>query len=153
MLNVLIIAAWFLYQSSMEHKKLQKLCYYAQAWHCVLEGEPLFSDVIEAWVHGPVIPNLYRKYKQYGWQNIPQVRDFDDEVFSSGTLEVLKAVYDTYGGLTGLQLEALTHSETPWQHARGEFYPDYPMATCTNPISIDDMRDYYAMLYERAQND
>ena len=153
MLSAIKTAEWFLSQSSMEHKKLQKLCYYAQAWHCALEGVPLFTEVIEAWVHGPVIPELYRKYKVWGWQSIPQVRDFNESKIPAGTLEVLRAVYDTYGGLTGMQLEALTHSEGPWQKARGDLYPDYPMAVCNNPIEIEDMRSYYLNMYECGQND
>ena len=46
-MGVEIIAKWFLSKQSMEHKKLQKLCYYAQAWHCALEGKTLFSETIE----------------------------------------------------------------------------------------------------------
>ena len=153
MVGVEEVAKWFLYQSSMEHKKLQKLCYYAQAWHCALEGEPLFSERIEAWVHGPVIPVLYQQYKDYGWQEIPQVKGFDESKISSGTLEVLRAVYDSYGGLTGIQLENLTHNESPWQVARGELYPLQPLATCTNEIREQDMRDYYRKLYEASQDD
>ena len=39
--KVMDVANWFLSQSSMTHKKLQKLCYYAQAWHCALHnGKP-----------------------------------------------------------------------------------------------------------------
>ena len=147
------IARWFLHQSSMEHKKLQKLCYYAQAWHCALEGSPLFNDVIEAWVHGPVIPSLYQQYKNYGWQKIPQLIEFDDSSLAPETIGTLNAVYETYGDFTGMQLEALTHSEAPWQKARGTLYPNYPMAICTNPISIEDMTEYYSELYEKAQND
>ena len=125
----------------------------SRAWHCVLEGCSLYPERIEAWVHGPVVPELYREYKQYGWQDIPQVKDFDEGVFPSGTLEVLRAVYDTYGGLSGLQLESLTHSEAPWQRARGELYPNHPTEICTTPMSLKDMREYYAELYERSQDD
>jgi uncharacterized phage-associated protein len=48
MVSVENVADWFLSKGSMEHKKLQKLCYYAQAWHCALEGEALFPERIEA---------------------------------------------------------------------------------------------------------
>ena len=44
MISVKKVAEWFLSQRSMEHKVLQKLCYYAQAWHCALEGQALFSE-------------------------------------------------------------------------------------------------------------
>ena len=146
MIGVREVADWFLSHSGMEHKKLQKLCYYAQAWHCALEGEPLFTERIEAWVHGPVIPELYSKYRGYGWQIIPQVNGFDESKLSSQAQEVLRAVYETYGGLTGMQLETLTHSESPWQRARGGLYPDYPLATCTNPISIEDMKSQHTLI-------
>ncbi len=43
--------------------KLQKLCYYSQAWALVWDGEPLFKQRIEAWVNGPVIPALYEKHR------------------------------------------------------------------------------------------
>ena len=153
MVNGKVVADWFLSRQSMEHKKLQKLCYYAQAWHCALEGKPLFNERIEAWVHGPVIPALYQKYKGYGWQAIPQVSGFDEGCLPSDTLEVLHAVYDTYGGLTGMQLENLTHSEAPWRKARGELYPKSPMALCTEAISEQDMREYYQKIYENSQDD
>ncbi len=153
MISVNVVAKWFLSRQSMEHKKLQKLCYYAQAWHCALEGKPLFSERIEAWVHGPVIPALYQQYKGYGWQSIPRVNGFDESCLSPETLEVLNAVYDTYGGLTGMQLENLTHSEAPWRRARGELYPEFPMAQCTAAISEQDMREYYQEMYENSQDD
>ena len=45
--------------------KLQKLVYYAQAWHLALFDEPLFDDPIEAWVHGPVVSSLYSKFPEH----------------------------------------------------------------------------------------
>ena len=66
MVNVIDVAHWFLSKESMTHKKLQKLCYYAQAWHCTLRnGEPLFMNPIEAWIHGPVIRSLYKEYAYF----------------------------------------------------------------------------------------
>lgn len=43
--------------------KLQKLCYYAQAWSLVWDDEPLFGEHIEAWANGPVVPELYKHHK------------------------------------------------------------------------------------------
>ena len=154
MFSVLDVAKWFLSKQSMEHKKLQKLCYYAQAWawHCALEDKPLFHEVIEAWVHGPVCPVLYHQYKHYGWRYIPKAT-MHENIFPENSLQILQAVWNTYGGFNGMQLETLTHSEPVWQNARGELFPDFPMATCTNPISTDDMKHYYSELYEKSQND
>jgi uncharacterized phage-associated protein len=43
---------------SISNLKLQKLCYYAQAWSLALRGKPLFPERIEAWAQGPVVPEL-----------------------------------------------------------------------------------------------
>jgi len=49
------LANWFLNKSRMSHKKLQKLCYYAVAWHYTLyDSKLVLDDEFEAWVHGPV---------------------------------------------------------------------------------------------------
>lgn len=51
------IANWFLSKASMPHKKLQKLCYYSEAWHQALYNSALIKDhYFEAWIHGPVSP-------------------------------------------------------------------------------------------------
>lgn len=144
------IAKWFLSKDSMTHKKLQKLCYYAQAWYCALyDGTPLFEDEIQAWVHGPVVASLYPKYADFKWMDIPQT-DFDENQLSEKVLDVLNAVYNTYGGFSGDQLESLTHSEQPWKDARGELQP---WETSTAQIPCSAMRDYYGEKYEKAQND
>ena len=64
--TVFDVADWFLGKDSMSPKKLQKIVYYAYAWVLTLMNESendldikLFDSRIEAWVHGPVIPELY----------------------------------------------------------------------------------------------
>ncbi len=148
--NVRDIANWFLSQSSMTHKKVQKLCYYAQAWYCALyDGTPLFEDEIQAWIHGPVIVSLYPVFFFFCWSKMPK-KEFDASALSDETTEVLEAVYNTYGGFTGDQLESLTHSEEPWKAARGDLKP---WETCNTPISCGAMREYYARQYAQSQND
>ena len=56
---------------SISNLKLQKLLYYAQGAHLALRDEPLFGEPIEAWTHGPVVPSVYRQYKQHGGEPIP----------------------------------------------------------------------------------
>ena len=48
----------------LTNKKLQKLIYYAQAWNMAFNGEPIFEEKIEAWIHGPVVPEVYNEYKR-----------------------------------------------------------------------------------------
>ena len=96
--TVLDVAQWFLAKEPMTHKKLQKLCYYAQAWHLALLNEPLFNENVEAWIHGPVIPALYAKYADYGWSDIP-TRESSAQ-FPANTAQVL--------GRSGTLIEDLT---------------------------------------------
>ena len=125
MATVFDVAKWFLHRKSFTHKQLQKLCYYAQAWHCALLHEPLFAEEIQAWIHGAVCPALYAHYSIYGWTPIRKFRK-EPFNFSAETLSVLWAVYNTYAKFTGEQLEALTHSESPWREARGKLKPYEP---------------------------
>jgi len=149
--NVKDIATWFLNKDSMTHKKLQKLCYYAQAWYCALyDGDPLFDERIEAWVHGPVCPTLFMAYRDYRWQEIPQMADDVVKGFCKKVKRVLDAAYETYGDLTGDELEAATHNEFPWNEARKGL--DY-WEPCNNPISTQTMREFYAKQYENGQAD
>lgn len=148
--NIRDIANWFLSRESMPHKKLQKLCYYAQAWYCALyDGSPLFEDEIQAWVHGPVIPGLYVVYAKYNWSKIPN-KNITAPTFNEEVTAVLEAVANTYSPLSGDQLECLTHSEDPWNEARGDLEP---WKKCTTPISCASMREYYAEKYAQSQND
>ncbi len=44
---------------SFSHKKLQKLSYYVYSWYLTLYGEKIADVNFEAWVHGPVSPEIY----------------------------------------------------------------------------------------------
>ena len=137
--NIYDVAHYFLHIESMSHKKLQKLCYYAQAWHLANYGAGLVPNRFEAWVHGPVSPDLYYVYKDWGWEDIPQYREtieFDDDQ----TAPFLDDVYEVYGGYTADELESLTHRELPWKNARHNIPSG---AYSRNPISLNDMREYY----------
>lgn len=118
--------------------KLQKLLYYLQAWSLVFNDEPLFENALEAWIHGPVVPSVYRAYKHLGASRI-------QDNGSKPTLEerqenVLQAVLSTYGSRDGRFLENLTHSEDPWVKARlGLAATD----KSSRKISLQDMKNFY----------
>lgn len=138
-ITVFDIANTFLSFESMPHKKLQKLCYYAYAWHLtVFEGERLFNSYFEAWVHGPVCPPLYHSFKEYGYVYIPKndkIPNIDKE-----KVDFVETVYGLYGHMTADELEALTHNEDPWRKARGNYRPS---ERCTNDIKDEWMIEFY----------
>lgn len=143
----LAIANWFLANISREagdvitHLKLQKLVYYAQAWSLAARGEPLFGEDIQAWAHGPVVPSLFRAFRDYGMNPIPapaSVPRLDGE-----TVELLAEVLEVYGEHSARKLEQLTHSERPWRDARGNLPPE---ARSDAVISKAAMQSFYSEL-------
>jgi uncharacterized phage-associated protein len=135
--------------SVITHLKLQKLCYYAQAWHLVFEDRPLFNAEFQAWTHGPVCPELYQEYREYGYNPIPAADDFDPtEIFTQEQLELLDEIWDTYGRYDGKYLEDLTHEELPWIEARAGIPEGM---RCNNGISEETMKRYYKEKLEKAQ--
>jgi len=124
----------------MTNLKLQKLLYYAQAWHLVFTNKPLFSDPIEAWVHGPVVPSVFRRFKEYRWNTIDaNVSPPEDKDLVS----YLGQILEIYGGIGASQLERLTHHEKPWQDARNGYAID---ASSNEVISHVSMRAFYSAL-------
>jgi len=100
---------------SISNLKLQKLVYYAQGFHLAIFDAPLFSEGIEAWILGPVIPKLYDKYKVYGSGPIPKPEDIDFSVYESTEVEFLNDVWNGYGQYSAWRLSELTHAEPPWK--------------------------------------
>jgi len=135
------IAKVFLYFESMTHKKLQKLCYYAQALHLATNNEPLVDAEFQAWVHGPVCPELYQEYKEYGAFGIRREEYLPTSIpVESYEYAFIKSIYNRYKHLSGNELEALTHTEDPWINARKGLNYWQPSI---NKISEKEMINYY----------
>jgi len=143
MANVFDVATYILEKKgNMSTMKLQKLCYYAQAWSLVWDEAPLFDNEIEAWMNGPVCRDLFRRTKgQYAVCA-------EDEGGNSNNLtedqkETIDHVIGHYGDHNAQWLSQLTHMEDPWRDAR-QGCPDG--ASCTNVISNESMAMYYGGL-------
>ncbi len=148
------VAEYFLSKSipgtecAITHLKLQKLVYYAQAYHLATKKKTLFDDSIEAWVHGPVCRTLYSKYSSYGSREIPAHKSIKAEEISGDAKkikeikEILDTVWDVYGSLSGPQLEYLTHKEEPWKEARKKANVK-PWESSDEVISQTTMGKYY----------
>ena len=139
--DIFDLANAFLSIESMTHIKLQKLCYYAKAWYLALYDENLIVEPFEAWVHGAVQPELYQKYKLYGFSYIPRLMDTKD--IPEEFLDFSRQIFASYGGLDGDDLERLNHTEMPWQKARGNLKP---WQNCEVVISENDLKEYYRSL-------
>ena len=139
------IAQAFLSFESMSHKKLQKLCYYAQAYHLAVNSEPLMDCKFQAWKHGPVCPELYQDYKTYGYFNIPRVKMPLTIEKNKYVKSFLKDIYDIFGDMSADELEDMTHREEPWMIARGSLEE---WENSGNEISNKIMENYYSKYLE-----
>ena len=143
------IADWFLSRlnteagDTMSPLKLQKLLYYAQAWHLVFfNSKPLFNEPIQAWRHGPVVPSQYERFAGLTKYVPIPVDEYGVEIMevTPAVENLLLDICDIYGEHQASYLEELTHSETPWIDARGDL-PLY--ASCTREISHESMLSFY----------
>lgn len=137
MLSAQAIANYILVRSSQDddpvsNLKLQKLLYYCQGFHLAFFDEPLFGEAIYKWTHGPVVPEIYHAYKDYGANPIIPPEDMDLNDYDEKTRELLEEVYSVYGQFSAFGLRNMTHQEPPWSDAIDG-----------QEISIDSMRNYF----------
>lgn len=142
---IIEVANWFLLKKPMTQKKLQKLCYYAQAWCYALKDYRLIDSDFQAWIHGPVSPILYESFKSFRYDTIKIKKGYISKV-SKEDQEFLEDIWTTYGSYTGNALEALSHSELPWLQARVGYGPS---EKCTVVISPESMQKYYLSIYNK----
>ena len=125
------VANYFLKKGHLTQMKLHKLIYYAHGWHLGLRGKPLLNETLEAWRYGPVVPTIYREFRDFGADPIkrlatefdPHAPDFYSapEVDSSDSFvrSLLARVWKVYGRRSAAVLSGLTHQEgSPWTLTR-----------------------------------
>jgi uncharacterized phage-associated protein len=142
------VAEYILSQrGAMDAMKLEKLCYYGQAWSLAWRRGRMFRQSIEAWEKGPMIRDLFRRHKGQYWVSTvngdPTIIAHDD--VRRATMD---RVLDIYGAMSGEELSDLTHSEDPWilTRARANAAPGDP---CDEVIEERLMAEYYRGLIQR----
>ncbi|MFI5895616.1 Panacea domain-containing protein [Actinoplanes sp. NPDC051513] len=121
--------------------KLQKLLYYAQAWHLVWDDQPLFGERIEAWANGPVVYEVYQLHR--GQFTVTDWPAGSPSRLTTSERESVDVVLGTYADLNARKLSHLTHAEQPWQEARHGLHPtDRSSAEITQAA----MQEYYSSL-------
>jgi len=145
MATIFDVANWFLTKEPLTHKKMQKLCYYAQAWSYALRNKTLCNADFEAWVHGPVNLELYQEYKGNSYQDIALSNDAMSYPFAIEDQELLESIWETFKDYSGNALEVMTHREQPWMTARRGLKKD---EQGHNIISPENMRTFYKSLVD-----
>jgi uncharacterized phage-associated protein len=139
----LTIAKWLIAWAEAEREelsnlKLQKLLYYAQGYHLCERAAPLFSDQIQAWSHGPVVPQVYHQFKNSGNSSIelPPDDPFTWDEVDPVTSDFLSRVWNTYGGYSAGRLRNMTHEERPWR----EHWREDERGT---QIPVEEIQEYF----------
>lgn len=143
MASVFDVAKYILeVRGSMSTMKLQKLCYYSQAWSLVWDDRPLFDEEFEAWANGPVCRELFQETKGTFF-----VSAFDEpgnsSVLTQEEKDTINAVLDYYGNKNAQWLSQLTHMEEPWNLAREGVVEG---EGCQQIITKESMAIYYGGL-------
>lgn len=133
------VAAAFLAElGPMSTMKLQKLCYYAQAWSLACDDTPLFDEPIEAWKNGPVVRSLWQQRR--GHRRVADWPSGDASQLSDRTRARVLQTCKQYGHLDGDTLSDLSHLEGPWNVTR-DGLPEN--ADSNEPIRPEVMAEYY----------
>ena len=101
---------------SLTNMQLQKLVFLSQGYTLAILDHPLYYHNTHAWQWGPVIPKLYKPLQKFGRSLVTDQLEADDTLpQDSEEMEIVRAVWEGYGHLSGGQLSALTHKpNTPW---------------------------------------
>ena len=123
--------------------KLQKLCYYAQAWSLVWDELPLFDEEFEAWANGPVCKELYLIHRGQFTIFADELKEYAKIELSDEQKETIDIILNDYGNETPHYLSELTHKERPWKETRGNL----PAGSKSNSIIPKElMQEYYSGL-------
>lgn len=147
MTNIYTVAKYILLKvDSMTTMKLQKLCYYAQAWTLAWDDEPLFNEDFEAWANGPVCKELFNLHKgQFRVSASNFLQEYSADDLTADEANNIDIVYDYYGDKESYWLSELTHKERPWKDARQKAHA-LPGDPCSEIITKESMASYYAGL-------
>lgn len=145
------IANIFVRQAQEAHKRLTimsllKFVYFAHGWTLGHTGRPLIRHAVEAWKHGPVVPEVYEVFRPQGIIVSAPAEKYaspgiDD--LSERERNIIKRVYDEYSPLDPFELSAITHGDkTPWAKYRDRYYATIPNG---------EIQEYYGALIRKSR--
>lgn len=94
--------------------KLQKMLYFLQAEFLVSKNEMCFRQEIVAWTFGPVVPDVYRKYKIYGGAAIPYLENNRIINLSEDDKTIIDRIVEICSKYSASDLMEITHKQKPW---------------------------------------
>ncbi len=109
----------------MTHLKLQKMLFFMCGFYFATHDDKLIDEDFEVWDYGPVIPDVYHKFKKFKHEyitNLYQDNDNNIEIISRKDekfYSIVEKYYDKYIVLGEWDMVYKTHDiGTPWAEAK-----------------------------------
>jgi uncharacterized phage-associated protein len=118
---------------------IQKLLFYAQGWALAEWHSPLFEEQVEAWVHGPAVYRVWKRFEDHGKTPIDP-KEVPTFVLSDTEKELIRSVWEAYKGYSAPALRDLSHVEDPWRKARQGLSKLDPSR---NPIPPEELEQHF----------
>ena len=157
--NIFDICSFFVHKGirddiPISQLKLQKLLYFSQGFYIAQHNQPLFKNSIYAWKYGPVVKEVYEKFRYFGnnfitlnnyssilsTDFIDRFRDLDND-----SKYLLNFIWDNFSSYSAFELVELTHvPDSPWYNIYKKYNGNPPDDTT---IPINDIKSYFLETY------
>lgn len=133
-----IINRYKSYKRTITNLKLQKLLYYIQGYFFKVFKKRAFDEEIVNWTYGPVVPEIYHKFKIFGPEPL---EIFDDEDIDMALFilnefpeekKLIDRIIEKSFEFDAFKLVDMTHSEMPWRSTK-----------LHEEISVEYIKDYF----------
>lgn len=124
-------------------KTLQKILYFIQGFSIAFNKKLLFNDIPQAWVHGPVYPEVYNNYSNFKYNIIDSMNSIQDYInldINDNEKKLVDCVLRFFTKYSGDVLEEITHIESPWLAARAGLAKN---ESSKNPITLESIGEYF----------
>lgn len=146
----------------IDNLKLNKLLFISLGCGLAVSNLVLFSEDVQAWALGPIVPSIYHEFKHCDRKTIkeksiivdfkggkfvdlePYIEDCNDtsESDKKYLIMLLDKVWEVYGKHTPLELVNITHrSGSPWSQTYGN-------KSQSVIIKRDMIKEYYERVFE-----
>jgi len=124
-----VLATYDPAQFDITNLRLNKLLYFMHGWALIEEQQGLIRNHFEAWQFGPVVPSVYKAFKQHGDRPITALAEYLDyatgqrkpvptDKIGAQHQRLVEKVFLHYAPLSTRQLVALTHeNDGAWKGA------------------------------------
>lgn len=110
---------------------VQKLMFLFEAYYMNVTNEnKLYDCGYKAWNFGPVAPRLYKRYKDYGKDDIRLTKEEEEKgnQISEQKKNLMQELYNTFKDFSAMELVSFTHANgSPWKEVwENNPYGDIP---------------------------